>query len=77
MKIENFRDSAEVAKTSGLRVAPGARAPLEIGHFGRASKNLIFHSEGPKNIPRPLSPSIFCADRKYGLGFSIRPREDR
>src|SRR5687767_12493418 len=45
--------------------------------FGRVSENLDFRSEGPKNFPKALSHSIFRTDRKYGLGFVIRPREDR
>ena len=43
---------------------------------GRVAGNFDFFSEGPKIFPKPLSHSIFCADRKYGVRFSIRPRED-
>ena len=63
--------------SGGVRVAPRGRTPLPNGHFGRVSENIDFRSGPPKIFPKALSHSIFRPDRKYGLGFAIRHREDR
>ena len=59
------------------RAAPRGRMILPKWPIGRVSKKFVFRSGHAKIFLKALSHSIYHADRKYGLGFVIRPREDR
>ena len=68
---------AEIKIRTVVARREGVADPTGLRPLRRVSEIFVFRSGPPKIFPKVLPHSIFRADRKYGLRFAIRVREDR